>query len=118
MTRTLWCPLGPLRAKPAQLRTRQAPCGTRSVSCLVVWLSGCRVTSPLPLQSLMGFKWNGTDTLLLRVFDRDAASAADHCGYANINLDGIPVGIEQTITTDLQGMLSGTITVDLTFQKY
>jgi C2 domain len=74
-------------------------------------------TSPAWNESLMGFKWNGSDPLLLRVFDRDNA-APEACGVACISLDGIPAAVDQTVSAPLHGVVSGQVTVEITFQKY
>ena len=74
-------------------------------------------TSPAWNESLMCFKWNGCDPLLLRVFDRDNASP-DACGVACISLDNIPPALEQTVSVPLHGVVLGQVTVEITFQKY
>lgn len=87
----------------------------------------------------MGFKWNGVDPITLRVFDRDTPNAAEHSGVACIrycavrvsvypstpyhflfccSLEGIPENTEQTVNVTLSGSLSGTVTLELTFQKH
>jgi hypothetical protein len=64
-------------------------------------------------QSLTPFKWNGTDTLIVTVWDADFAKADDFNGQCLISLDRIPDDEEQTVTVPLRGVNSGTITLKL-----
>jgi hypothetical protein len=134
--------------KTRTIETSINPVWNEVRSCpLALRLSCSRATtcrhSDVP-QSLLGFKWNGVDVLQVRVFDRDTLSLdADHgvawVRYGGLltwlcvcvercrhvvgvsvcrSLEGLPEGLEQTVTAPLRGNVQGTVTLELTLQRH
>lgn len=64
---------------------------------------------------LGGLYWDGESLLRVEVFDKDFLRD-DSLGKATISLEGIPDLLEQVVTVPLQGVKSGIITLELTYQ--